>query len=432
MTGAPDRGAAALPSDDPQRRVLHDEVHARPPARLVTPERITHLALRVDAQDRDREARRIAELAAHLGAPVPAPDASYVWLDGGDLRVKWERHTEFTGLTFFRRVGGDASPGATALDLVPRGFLASMPGETLVAVHVDVRRAGPQDCDDAITTYGDTAVVGSRVGDGAASALTDFRIGDDGFSRIQVLDHALGERQAGRYVQRLCEIETYRMMALLAFPLAREVAAALTAAEARLARLIERMIGPGEADEPRLLDELTRLAAEIERSEAASRFRFGAAAAYYRIVRQRIAELREARLPRVQTIEEFMDRRLAPAMATCESVARRQDELSARIARASQLLRTRVEVALERQNQELLASMNRRAKMQFRLQRTVEGLSVAAITYYGAGLVGYLAKAAGALGLHVQPELAAGVAVPVIALVVWRALRRLHRELARE
>jgi uncharacterized membrane-anchored protein len=229
-------------------------------------------------------------------------------------------------------------------------------------------------------------------------------------------------------VQRLLEIETYRMMALLAFPLASEVGPALTRAEGALAAITERTTRVSAEDEAALLDDLTRLAAEIERSEATSRFRFGAAQAYYRLVRQRIGELREQRIPGVQTIAEFMDRRLAPAMATCESTARRQEELSARIARASQLLRTRVDVALERQNQSLLESMDRRAKLQLRLQQTVEGLSIAAITYYAAGLVGYVGKAGKALGVPLDVDVAVAVAIPVIAFALWRGLRRLRHD----
>jgi uncharacterized membrane-anchored protein len=430
--GAGSDTGRAFPADDPQRRVLHDEVHARPPARILTPERVTHLALRVAAEARGHEARSIAELAAFLGVPAPAATATFAWLEGRALRVKWERHTEFTSLTFFRRVTSDAPPETGALDALPLEWLSGLPGTTIVAARVDIRRAEPEEVASVVAGFGDTTVVGSRIGDGAASVLTDFRIGADGCSRFIVLDHSLGDRQAGRYVQRLLEIETYRMMALLAFPLAREVGATLTAAESRLARITERMIDVTPAEEPRLLDDLTRLAAEVERSESASRYRFGAAAAYYRLVRQRIGELREVRLPRVQMIEEFMDRRLAPAMATCESAASRQDELSARVARASQLLRTRVDIAQERQNQDLLASMDRRAKLQLRLQQTVEGLSVAAITYYAAGLVGYLAKAGTSLGLPLDADVAVGVSIPLIAIVLWMGLRRLRRSLGHE
>ena len=216
-------------------------------------------------------------------------------------------------------------------------------------------------------------------------------------------------------------------MALLAFPLAKEVVVTLAAAEGRLASITDRMAAPRHDDEGALLDEPTSLAAEVERSESRSRFRFGAAAAYYQLVRRRIGELREMRLPGVQTFDEFLGRRLAPAMATCESVARRQHELSARVARASQLLRTRVEVALERQNQSLLGSMNRRVRLQLALQRTVEGFSIAAITYYVAGLVGYLARAARSLGAAIDDDLAVGAAVPATALMPYFALRRMRR-----
>jgi uncharacterized membrane-anchored protein len=183
------------------------------------------------------------------------------------------------------------------------------------------------------------------------------------------------------------------------------------------------------SDDGALPDAVIHLAAEDEHRDAATRFRFGAASAYHGLVRQRIAELREQRLPGVQTLEEFMERRLAPAMATCESVARRQEELSARIARAGQLLRTRVEVALARQNQSLLESMNRRARLQLRLQRTVEGLSIAAITYYAAGLTGYVAKAAKAAGAPVDADLVVAIAIPLIAVALWFALRRIRRGL---
>jgi uncharacterized membrane-anchored protein len=431
MSPAPD-ARASFPVDDPRRRSLHDEVHARPPARIVTPERVAHLGLRIPADDRDHEARCIADLATFLGVDAPEPAAGFAWLEGDVLRVKWERHTEFTSLTFFRRVAADTSAEEGALDLLPRHWLAALPGATIVAARVDVRRAAPEDVARLVASFGDTTVVGSSIGDGAASVLTDFRIGPDGWSRFLVVDHALGERQAGRYVQRLLEIETYRMMALVAFPLAREVGATLSAAESRLARITERMIDVAPDEEPQLLDDLTRLAAEVERGESVSRFRFGAAAAYYRLVRQRIRELRESRMPRVQTIGEFMDRRLAPAMATCESAAGRQGELSARIARASQLLRTRVDLTLERQNQQLLASMDRRAKLQLRLQQTVEGLSVAAITYYAAGLTGYLAKAGKSLGLPLDPDIAVGASIPLIALGLWMGLRRLRRSLGHD
>lgn len=415
------------PHDDPQRRPLHDEIHARPPARLSTPERIAHLSLRIPPEGRAAEEAALATLASQHGLPAPSFDSGYLWLDCGAFRVKWERHTEFTGITFFRAIGADAPWNARTLDVVPAVWRAGLPGTTMVYAEVDLRRGGADDLHAAIAAFGDTTVIGARVADGAGIALTDLRMDDEGCTRFVVLDASLTERQAGRFVQRLLEIETYRMMALLAFPVAREAAGPLAEAERRLAAITERLAAVRLADEGALLDDLMKLAADVEQRDAATRFRFGAARAYHGLVLQRIAELREERLPGVQTLGEFMDRRLAPAMATCESVARRQEELSARIARAGQLLRTKVEVALERQNQALLESMNRRARLQLRLQRTVEGLSIAAITYYAAGLTGYLAKAAKSAGVPLDADVVVAAAIPLIAGALWFALRRIRR-----
>lgn len=420
-----------LPPDDPLRRVLHEEVHARPPALLVAPERIVHLALRLSPGDLSAEEAALSALAAAHGLPAPDPHKGFVWLDCGALRVKWERHTEFSGWTFYRRFAHGAAMDASAIDIVPSAWMATLPGTTLVAMHLALDRAPPEAAAAAVAAFGDAGIVGSGLGDGVATALTDLKLDADGFVRFVVLDHGMSPRQAGRFVQRLQDIETYRMMSLLAFPLAKDVAQALTEAEARLARIAERTAAEHGENEAALLDDLTRLAADVERSEARSHFRFGAAQAYYRLVGQRIGELRESRLPGVQTLQEFMDRRLGPAMATCSSIAGRQAELSARIARASQLLRTRVDVALERQNQALLASMDRRAKVQLRLQQTVEGLSIAAITYYLVGLVGYLAKGLARLRVPVDPETAAAVAVPIVAIGAWLALRRARRRFER-
>ena len=127
-----------------------------------------------------------------------------------------------------------------------------------------------------------------------------------------------------------------------------------------------------------------------------------------------------------------MERRLAPAINTCATIARRQEDLSSRIARNSQLLRTRVDIELERQNQELLAQMNRRAKIQLRLQETVEGLSVVAITYYASQLVSYVAKGAKDFITPATPELITALSIPLIAGFVFMGMRRMRRLLSQE
>ena len=246
--------------------------------------------------------------------------------------------------------------------------------------------------------------------------------------------------QSARIVQRVIEIEIYRMMALLAFPLARAAFPQLNAIEQRLAEITAAtaaLHGQSDAaaaqrEERRLLDELTRLAAELERSVAATAYRFSAAQAYWELVGARVRDLRETRIGDRRTIAGFLSRRLAPAMNSCAAAARRPEELSARIERASALLRTRVDVAREEQNQELLAAMERRGKLSLRLQQTVEGLSVAAITYYAAGLLGYIVKPLHALWPQLHPDWVVAAAIPLLAFGVWRGVRRIRRELTRE
>jgi hypothetical protein len=165
-------------------------------------------------------------------------------------------------------------------------------------------------------------------------------------------------------MQRLLEIDTYRLMALLALPVAQALSPWLNQAERELAEVTNVLAEATEADEPALLDRLTRLEAQIESREAENHFRFTAAAAYHELVQRRIEELREVRIQGLQNFEEFTERRLAPAMNTCRSVAGRLESLSQRVARATQLLSTRVDVSRERQNQQVLVSMNRRAEAQ--------------------------------------------------------------------
>jgi uncharacterized membrane-anchored protein len=287
----------------------------------------------------------------------------------------------------------------------------------------------PDDETLAARCFGGNVMVGSRIGGGAAAGFTDFRIHADGFSRIVVLDRSLTPNQAGRTVQRLFEIDAYRMLALLALPVARALSPSLARSEQELAQITTVLAGADESQEAGLLDRLTRLEAEIESQEADNHYRFSAASAYYDLVQRRIAELREERIPGLQTFEEFMERRLAPAMATCRSVAQRQESLSQRVSQATQLLSTRVGITRERQNQTLLESMDRRAALQLRLQSTVEGLSAAAVTYYVVGLVNYFAKGLNEFGIPVDAGLVTALSVPVVLLLVILAVRRIRRRL---
>jgi uncharacterized membrane-anchored protein len=316
-------------------------------------------------------------------------------------------------------------------DDLPPDWRAGLPGEWLVGLHVLVKPAiTPRDELPPLVRglLEEDSLVGARVMDGAADIYTDFRLQGDGFARWIVVAGDMTPRRLGRLVQRLQEIETYRMMALLGLPVARAVGGALANAERDLADVAERIRSASPDDEPELLRQLTQLAARVEGLYARTHARFSASAAYFELVQRRIDELREDRVHNLQTIREFMDRRLLPAMQTCAWAGRRLQALSERISRVSNLLRTRVEIEQQQSSRGLLDAMNRRQQAQLLLQSAVEGLSVAAVTYYGAGLVGYAVKGAKSAGWNVSPDLAVAVSIPLIALGVWYGVRRLHRQ----
>ena len=236
------------------------------------------------------------------------------------------------------------------------------------------------------------------------------------------------DTRAGRISQRLLEIETYRLMALRGLPVAKTLGPTLSAAEAQLASITAQLENKSTSEQE-LLDQLVSLAARVERATAENTYRFAATRAYDAVVTQRIAELREKPIPGTQTIGEFMQRRLSPAMATVAASAQRLTSLSERVSRTSALLRTRVDIVTEAQNQQLLAKLTRGQELQLQLQATVEGLSIAAISYYVISLLLYIAKGAKAAGLPIQPEMAAGAMVPLVLWVVWRTTRRIHARL---
>jgi uncharacterized membrane-anchored protein len=375
--------SAILPEDHPQRRALNDEVHARPPDSLQAPVRLSYLVL-VGSGSRADDLEQLSQLIDGTGAPKPATDANHYSADLGSHRIKWERHAEFCRYTFYTQNVEKKPFSEPAISLIPQSWLRSLKGQTIAALHANVVK-GTKTLDPVKTSntyFNGNQIIGSQISGGTGRAYTDFRIHADGFGRILLCDHQMTPRQAGRLVQRLFEIDTYRMMALLALPVARKLTPLLGQAEQELLAIMDAMQTAGDSEEPVLLDRLTRLEASVERQYTDNHYRFSAANAYYDLVQQRIEELREERIEGFQTFREFNDRRFLPAIATCRAVSARQSALSDRIAHATVLLSTRVSVSREKQNQAILQSMDERANLQLRLQQTVEGLSVAAITYY--------------------------------------------------
>ncbi|WP_256079522.1 DUF3422 family protein [Massilia sp. YIM B04103] len=428
---------------------LAAEIHSRPFLKLDAPELVSHFAVYADPDQQTSNAGAqhalLADLCAHFGVAAPGADASYFFHDFGRFRLKWELHTEFATYTFAERVE-HSPPLAQSFESMPirhlpQQWLLGLYGKLMVAAHVALDRsaASSEVFAKALQSVFESAgLAGSQLQHGG-ELWTDFVIQSDGFSRFVIREGAMRQQQAGRLVQRVLEIETYRMMAMLGLPYARQATPALNAIEGQLVTLAAAMVqsdgaaGDGMATdgavEQALLEQITHLAARSEKLSLENSYRFAASKAYFRLVNARIEELRESRMEGIPMVQEFMDRRLRPAMDTCQAVARRQEALARRIANSNDLLRTRVGIVQEAQNRQILQSLNARALQQLRLQQAVEGLSVAAISYYVIGLAGYSAKGAKAVGWVGSPELVMGILVPFVAAAVWLSLRNMHKRL---
>ncbi|MGB0467137.1 MAG: DUF3422 family protein [Pontibacterium sp.] len=416
----------------PLRDALYAELHSRPFHVIPSPSRVTYLAVLPGEMDSAEPFQHFQSLYGHFGQDAPAEDSVCYEADFGTLRVRREKHMEFTSYVFVNLATAQcADPfSCTGLTQVPELWLKNLPGTVVAAFHVAVEDARQQPEPDLPVVKGffeGMRLVGSSPQGGSAHVWTTFQLHSDGFGRFLIYNKKMSDSQLGRLTQRVMEIETYRLMALLGLPLARQYSSELTAMDRRLAETTSGLAAKGDLDERLLLGKLTDMAAWVEACRAQTTFRFSATKAYHELVLNRLSELREDEVSGHLTVTEFMTRRLTPAVRTCESIGERLENLSRRIDRVSDMMRTRVELSIQGQNQDLLASMDRRSRIQLMMQHTVEGLSVAAISYYTVGLLKFLMDALYDGGLVFDKSLALGISVPVVILLVWLATRKIHK-----
>ena len=431
-----------IPTDDAQRLVLHNEIHTRPSATFRLPALLVYVAVlnaEVSAAD---EFAHLQQLPLHTPLDIESMKGNFLQIQCNGFKVIWERHSEFTRYTIVQALPSHAAFGTELPELgshtaTGTDWLRQIPGKTITAIHLAMFNEGMDDPDafaKAKRWLGEGTVIGAKMGrtsngQSHSHVMTTLKVGPDGFERILILAAPeTSENRAGRIAQRLLELETYRVMSMLSLPLAKQLTIKLGKTEAQLVDITKRLEKKEDSDEV-LLNDLASLAAQVESTTAAHSFRFSAARAYDAIVRERIAEMREEPLSGMQTVGEFMQRRLAPAMATVNATADRLAALAERVARASALLRTRVEITVESDNQQLLEKLTRGQALQLKLQATVEGLSIAAITYYVVSLILFLGKAANAGGAHINAELIAGLCTPLVLYSTWRTTRHIHSRL---
>jgi uncharacterized membrane-anchored protein len=413
----------------PLRAQVLAELHARPFTPIATPSRLLRFGFTADANAASAATAALIALCEQRGIAPPAPEARHFSTNLAEGHLRFERHNEFVTYTWEFPAGTQAfQPPAGVLGRTMA--LVPQPGPLIVAIDIHIMPAeGAPDFNTAFN--GGASIVASEVEDARAVIATDFLPDAQNFVRILIIDKQLSGNSAGALAQRLLEIETYRTLALLGLPEAQRCLPIVERIDGQLPALMRDVQhGRGFDTNRALLDRLTALAAEVEAQAAETSFRFGATRAYDELVTLRLEAIKENRLPHHSTFASFLSRRMAPAVRTCATVEKRLADLSEKIARLAELLRTRVDIELESQNALQLRQMGERVRLQLRLQQTVEGLSIAAITYYIAGLLHLVFDGLHARGWAVEPIVATAASLPFIiagvGFTVWR-IRHRHR-----
>eukprot|EP00193_Tetraselmis_chui_P021255 CAMPEP_0177776986 /NCGR_PEP_ID=MMETSP0491_2-20121128/15029_1 /TAXON_ID=63592 /ORGANISM="Tetraselmis chuii, Strain PLY429" /LENGTH=385 /DNA_ID=CAMNT_0019295861 /DNA_START=1 /DNA_END=1159 /DNA_ORIENTATION=- len=380
------------------------------------------------------------------------------------MKFIYEDHEEFCTFSFFRESDENAEDALATresdenaedalssppIGLVPSEWLSAMPGRVVLAVNLV---AEDSDIDAGASTahlsrmFNFNSVMAATMNSRMFTMFTDYRIHQDGFTRIVLQSHrseahtnsSSGREKTGRIIKRMLDVECYRLLALLALPLALQMKAPMHQLETRMRELVKDLDAMGAVSgrpadvtqDRRMLEEIIQLSSEAEKISAAISPRFSAAQAYFNIVQDRIEFLGLGQREPFPRCDQFILQRLKPAMVTLQSTAARLETCMVSLQRAADLLRTRVEINQEQQNVQLLEQMARRSEMQVKLQQTVEGLSVGPVTYYTLGVLGYGLKGMASQGwMPVSVEAALGVAMPAVALAVWFGLQRMHKKL---
>lgn len=421
--------------DHPLRYAITNELHARPFPSIAAPCHCVYVALKepVNAASRDRgcDIAHLGALVGRHGAPQPEPGATHYSGRIGRHKLKWESHTEFVTYSAFAPGNGPRAFDPSEAEVFPADWLARGPGQRLVSalIRVELLPEAPEALFPMLEEwFVRESLACAWVLERAAVIASDFRIDPAGHMRFAVFVRpGTSPNRVGRIIQRLCEIETYKAMSMLGLPRARDLTTRLNALEDRLADLVAELTSESARAE-RTLHDLLSVSAELEALATQIAFRFGATGAYEALVHERISALREERFEGRQTFSEFMMRRYDPAMRTVKSTERRLQQMAERAARAGELLRTRVDVERSSQSQKLLESMDRRADLQLRLQHTVEGLSVVAISYYAVSLATYVVGPVTHLwGLG--HDATAALLTPFVVVIAWLGLKRMRDKL---
>lgn len=418
------------------RHRLSDELHARAFHDFAGAGRFIRFVY-VNGRDDEAVTAYINSFLEHANHEPLAPDFKFIRLEMDGYALRVERHTEFLSISFIEKdqqqktgLLPDAFNGEKST--LPLVWARNMPAELFTAIWLEIGGKPPRSLSqqDMLDQLDSRAVAANYFSDESAQIHFAFDIDEAGFSRIAIFNNSIPANRMGRTVQRVVELETYRLLALLGLASVQEHSPHLARLEGLVAGLtndLTSQIKRPDGQMEQLLGLLSTQAADLEEIYSQTSYRLAATKAYEAILNDRIEGLRLTRLSGFQGVRGFLRRRMMPAMDSCRAFDARLTRLSQRITRAGDLLRTQTEMLIQNQNRDLLQSMNDRSRDQLRLQVTVERLSIAAVTYYGVGLVGYVATALPLAEWNLNVTYIKAAAVPLIALVVYAVVRSVHR-----
>jgi uncharacterized membrane-anchored protein len=368
----------------PERQGVVSELHLRRMAGLSPPVRLLQTFRLLE--DTERE----AELAHIAAVPLPHADvrSGARHLDGrvpGGAEFLWERHNEASTMTLVLPHGRHDGFGPPYGDEALVGWLYAAPGRVLRATQIMVV-ATDRDADPIVEqAQFDRDHLVSCLLDGGARMWSDFRIGPEGFGRHVIAANGMMPSDLGRVVQRIQELGNYRNLALRGLKTAQDADAELRMIEAELVAAASDM-AEGDAGQA-MLERLEALSARSTSLVARTSYRLRATQAYSEIVSDRLRALHPTAVPGYQSLTDFTERRLLPAVRTTQSFALRLHELAERINGAIAQIQTRAEFGIHQQSHKLLLSMTESADRQMKIQRLVEGLSIVGVTYYAISLL---------------------------------------------
>lgn len=421
------------------RHTLNGELHTRPFHDFEGTGRFIRFIYLLDETE-ETLFSQINSWLAERNMPVMASDEKFRREAYGNFALRVERHNEFVTISFIAHDSAEHSPKAgmlpdgafdvSAHQHLPFDLIEQIKTPVFHAIWLEISAQAPPQI--APKQVGEmlscSSAASSQISGGAGQVHFSFDTDENGFSRAILFNDALTPPRMGRIILRLVELETYRMLALLGLPVIRTYGRELSQVETELQHLtstISRLISDASAHVGTLLPQLSHLAAQVENMSAETGFRLSATQAYKEVFYSRMERLNISRLDGHLGLYGFLDRRMMPALQTCEAFSRRLEDLSERVERTGSLLRTHTEYMIQNQNTDLLSSMNKRAQAQLRLQQTVEGLSVIAGTYYGVGLVGVIAKTLpDSILVIASVDLIKGLSIPAVALLIAYILRR--------